>query len=96
MGESETRLLNHLDRPVTLGGIDLTEVVIFFGCFIFGVIQGALMMGFFAGMGLALLIRRLKKLNNGTSLAALAYWHLPSQLMPLKVKVPSHVREWVA
>ena len=96
MGETETRLLNNLDKPVTIAGIDLMELILFLSGFGIGILRGVLIMGFLCGISAALILRRIKKLNEGTSLAALVYWYLPEKLLPLKVKVPSHVREWVA
>lgn len=96
MGENEIKLLNHLDEPVKLFGIDLQQVSLFGVTFIIGVLNQSILSGFFMGIGLVALLRAFRKRTEGVSITALLYWHLPIWKLMLKLPVPSHIREYVA
>lgn len=96
MNESEIQLLNHLDRPVTIVGIDVLELIIFGGFFSFGILKKSMFIGFIVGVALVFALRRLKKSEQEASVAAKIYWHMPTMFTSLKLKAPSYIREWIA
>ncbi len=95
MDRNENTLLNHLDKPLRFLGVHKDEACVLMVPLVGGLFLGWILSGFCCGIGLLSLLRTLKAKNEGTSLMHAMYWHLPTPRKLLKMKTPSHIREYV-
>ena len=95
MDRNENFLLNRLDKPLRLLGINKDEALVVVIPLFGGLFMGWIISGFLVGMGALSLVRTLKKQNEGSMLIHALYWHLPTPKKAMKLSVPSHIRETI-
>jgi conjugal transfer pilus assembly protein TraL len=95
MDSTENYLLNRLDQPLRFLGVNKDEALAMIVPSIAGMYMGWILTGISSGITMLVLLRSLKKQNDGATLLHAVYWYLPEGGRSMKLPVPSHIREYI-
>jgi type IV conjugative transfer system protein TraL len=88
-------LLNYLDRPVRFLFFTIGEFCTLGGPVFLGMFFGWAGTGFLLGVLGYIALRFVKKSLGGGLLKHAIYWYLPTSRKTYKLRIPSHIREFI-